>query len=291
LATRRPSAHGLHPFLAQIQARHASLSPLQKKIVDFFLTRPSEAVYATTTVIARELHLSEASVVRCCRTLGFKGFRDFQNAFREYSSASLSRVSRIKLVADRRRPLARLVDDVMMNDINNLRATHNAVDHELILEVAETLWRARTIYVIGVRSAHSVAVFMHFALRLLGRPSRLVVPGIGDVPEQILDAGEGDVVIGISFERYAKATIELFDALIARGAAGVALTDKATSPLADKAKLILMCQTDYLTFVDSYVAPLSLANAILTVLAVGHGQATTASLGRMEEAWLLMNTY
>jgi DNA-binding MurR/RpiR family transcriptional regulator len=274
-----------------VQARHASLSPAHRKVVDFFLAHPDEAVFLTTTELGRELSVSEASIVRCCRTLGFGGFKQFQSAFRDYARQPLSRVTRVKLVARHRSSLAQLVDDVMLNDIRNLETTHRQLDHELILQVAETLWRARRIHVIGVRSAHSVAVFVHFALRLLGRDSRLVVPGIGDLPEQVVEVGAGDVALGISFERYARATLELFDACVARGATGIALTDKATSPLADRAKLILMCQTSYLTFIDSYVAPFSLANAILTVLAVKRRRSTLGALARMEQAWGAMNTY
>lgn len=277
--------------MARVHGRQSSLSPQQRKIVDFFLGRPAEAVYATTTAIAHELHVSEASVVRCCRTLGFEGFRDFQAAFRQYSSEPLSRVTRVKLQAGKRRPLARLIDDVMANDIDNLRVTHQTLDHDLIVQVAEMLWKARTVYVVGVRSAHAVAVFLHFALRLLGRDSRLISPGIGDLPEQLADVGKSDVVLGISFERYARATIELFDACVTRGAAGIALTDKVTSPLARRATLILLCQTNYLTFIDSYVAPFSLANAILTVLAVRRRKVATVSLARMEHIWARMNTY
>ena len=287
----RAAPDGLHPFLARVHERRASLSPLHRRIADFFLTRPDEAVYATTTGIARELGVSEASVVRCCRMLGFEGFRDFQAAFRRVSRAPLSRVSRVELAAGKRRPIASLIDEVISNDIENLRATQSQVDHALIVQVAETLWAARAIHVIGARSAHSLAVFLHFALRLLGRRSHLLVPGIGDVPEQILDVGRGDVVLGITFERYARTTVELFEACVARGATGVAITDKPTSPLTDHAKVILMCRTDYLTFIDSYVAPFSLANAILSVLAVRRRRAATASLARMEEAWEMMSTY
>lgn len=288
---RRAAPDGLHPFLARLHAQRTDLSPVHRRIVDFFLTRPQEAVYATTTGIARDLELSEASVVRCCRVLGFRGFRDFQAAFREVSREPLSRVSRVERVAGKRRPVAALIDDVIRNDIENLRATHAQLDHALIVQVAETLWDARAIYVVGVRSAHSVAVFLHFALRLLGRRSHLLVPGVGDVPEQIVDVGRGDVVVGITFERYARATVDLFHACVARGATGVAITDKPTSPLTDDAKIILMCRTDYLTFIDSYVAPLSLANAIVSVLAVRRRRAATASLARMEQAWEMMSTY
>ena len=288
---RRAAPDGLHPFLARLHARRADASPLHRRIVDFFLTRPDDAVYATTTAIARDLDVSEASVVRCCRMLGFSGFREFQAAFRQVSREPSSRVSRVERVAGRRRPMTALVDDVIRNDIENLRATQTQLDRDLIVQVAERLWSAHAIYVVGVRSAHSVAVFLHFALRLLGRRSHLLVPGIGDVPEQIVDIGRRDVVLGITFDRYARTTVELFDACVARGATGIAITDKPTSPLTDHATMILMCRTDYLTFIDSYVAPFSLVNAILSVLAVRRRRAATASLARMEKAWELMSTY
>jgi len=248
-------------------------------------------VFFTTTAVARKLGVSEASVVRLCRALGYEGFREFQAAFREYAWEPLSRVSRVELVAQKRRPMAQLLDDVMTNDINNLQMTRRSLDHALLLEVADTLWRARNVFLIGMRSAHSLAVFLHFALRLLGRSSRLVTPGIGDLPEQLLEAGPQDVVLGISFQRYAKVSIELFDACVARGATGIALTDKPTSPLARNARLVLTCQTRYLTFIDSYVAPFSLANAILTALAVQWRRVAGRSLARMEEAWQEMDTY
>jgi DNA-binding MurR/RpiR family transcriptional regulator len=303
VATRRRADGGRHggvagaargggdPFVARVEARHAELSPVQRKVLDFLLAHPHDAVYLTTTALGRELGVSEASVVRLCRTLGFDGFRDFQQAFRQYADQPLSRVSRIKVVAGRRRSLAQLADDVLVNDINNLRTTHASLDHGLLIEVAETLWKARRAYIVGVRSAHALAVFLHFALRLLGRDSRLLVPGIGDVPEQLVEVAPGDVAVGISFERYSRATIDLFEACVTRGATGIAITDTPTSPLAGRAKLVLRSQTSYLTFIDSYVAPFSLVNAVLTVLAVQRRRPATRSLERMEEAWRAMNTY
>ena len=282
---------GADAFVARVESRHAALSPVQRKVLDFLLGHPHEAVYLTTTALRRELGVSEASVVRLCRTLGFAGFRDFQQAFRQYADQPLSRVSRIELAAGRRRSLGQLVDDVLVNDINNLRTTHASLDHGRVIEVAETLWRARRVYTIGMRSAQSLAIFLHFALRLLGRESRLIVPGIGDVPEHLVEVRPGDVAVGISFERYSRATVELFEAWLARGATGIAITDKPTSPLAGRAKLVLCSQTSYLTFIDSYVAPLALVNAVLTVLAIRRRRSATRSLSRMEQAWREMKTY
>lgn len=291
---RGPTDNGggaLHPFLQRIRARQAAVSPIQRRILDFLLDHQEEAVFLTTTALAARLDVSEASVVRLCRTLGFGGFREFQSAFRQYARQPMSRVSRVRMVARRRRSLAQLADEVIRNDIENLEATRRTLDQSLLLAVADRIWQARRVYLLGMRSAHSVALFLHFALRLLGRDSRLMTPGIGDLPEQLLEVSDRDVAVGISFERYAKISLELFDACVDRGATGIAITDKASSPLTRKAALVLRCQTRYLTFIDSYVAPFSLANAILTVLAVRRGRSATRALSRFEDVWRLMRTY
>lgn len=285
------AADGLHPFLSRLQKHVADLTPVQKKIADFLLAHPDEAVYLSTTDCARELDVSEASVVRFARALGFGGYREFQAAFREYVHATTSRVSRVKHVAGRRRPLTKIIDEVFVNDIRNLESSRQAADYDLIIEVAEVLWRANAIYIVGIRSAHSLAVFLHFALRLIGRESHLVVPGIGDLPERLVEVERGDVVVGISFERYAKQAVDLFQACVNRGATGIAITDKATSPLVANARHALMCRTNYLTFIDSYVAPLSLLNAILTVMAVRYRRTALRALKRMEDVWRDTDTY
>ena len=76
-----------------------------------------------------------------------------------------------------------------------------------------------------------------------------------------------------------------------RGALGIAITDKATAPIAGRAKLVLTCHTQYLTLIDSYVAPFSVANAILNVMAVQRKRAATRALERLEMAWQRMDTY
>jgi DNA-binding MurR/RpiR family transcriptional regulator len=288
---RRAAAGEPGLFLRRVQAAQDRLPPAQRRILDAFLARPHEAVFFTTTAVARELGVSEASAVRLCHTLGFRGFREFQSAFRQYARAPESRASRVQQVARKRGSLPRLIDDVMSNDVDNLEATRRSLDHGLMLKVAGALGRARTVHIVGMRSAHSLAVFLHFALRLLGRSSRLLTPGIGDLPEQLVQVDRRDVAVGISFERYAKVSVDLFAACVARGATGIALTDKPTSPLAPHAALVLMCQTRYLTFIDSYVAPFSLANAILTVLAVQRRRSATRALERIEQAWQRMDTY
>ena len=174
--------------------------------------------------------------------LGFGGFREFQSAFRQLARQPMSRVSRVRMVAGGAARWPTWPTRSSRTTSKTSRRTRRTLDQCLLLAAADRIWQARRLYLLGKRSAHSVALLLHFALRLLGRDSRLMTPGIGDLPGQLLEVSDRDVAVGISFERYAKISLELFDTCVDCGATGIAITDKASSPLTRKAALVIRCQ-------------------------------------------------
>jgi DNA-binding MurR/RpiR family transcriptional regulator len=103
--------------------------------------------------------------------------------------------------------------------------------------------------------------------------------------EQILHAGEGDVVIGVSFPRYSLRTVEAMEYARSKGSKVIAITDSDASPLAGIAHHTLVAKTDMASFVDSLVAPLSIINAL--IVAVGRKRAVevTETFHRLESIW------
>ena len=65
-------------ILNTISSLYRSLTKTEKKIADAILLNPDLAVQAPLAEIATHLEVGEATFVRFCRTLGFKGFSDFK---------------------------------------------------------------------------------------------------------------------------------------------------------------------------------------------------------------------
>ena len=61
----------------------AHLTKTQRIIAEYVLDNASEACFMTSTEIALKLGVSESSVIRFSRTIGFDGFMDFQKALRK----------------------------------------------------------------------------------------------------------------------------------------------------------------------------------------------------------------
>ena len=65
-------------YLTRIASHYDVLSESEKKIADYILRVKTDILNMTTADIAENVQTSAATVVRFCRTLGFKGFNEFK---------------------------------------------------------------------------------------------------------------------------------------------------------------------------------------------------------------------
>lgn len=275
----------------RIRTVSRQLPPGQQKVVSFFVEHCDQAVFLTSLEVGGQVHVSEATVVRTARALGFTGYPEFRRAFQHYFVERMSTVTRVKLTAAPRRRESDIIDEVMRTELNNLESTRLRLDPKALSDAAEVLGRARHVYVIGMRSTYALAWLLHFSLTLILANSRLVTMGVADVSEQLEGIAARDAVVAISFERYTRATVELFRSALARGARGIALTDKPTSPLADGAAVVLEAQTRLSSFIDSYVAPTAVINALVTLVAAKRRRTVLRALAARENEWQRHRTY
>jgi DNA-binding MurR/RpiR family transcriptional regulator len=257
----------------------------QRKVVEFFITHYDEAVFQTSSQVARALALSEATVVRTARAVGFKGFREFRLAFRTYFLERQTTVGRVKATTAAHRSEVEIIEDVLAEDLANLDSIRQRLDYKALTRAAELIAEARNVYIVGMRSSYALAWLLNFSLTLMLSNSRLVTLDVADVLEQLERVGPGDVVVGITFERYTRATVEVFGECLKRGARGIALTDKPTSPLVGGAAVVLETRTRLSSFIDSYVGPVALINILVTLIASKRRRRVLRALARRERDW------
>ncbi len=103
--------------------------------------------------------------------------------------------------------------------------------------------------------------------------------------EQLSPLRSDDLLIGIGFPRYTSRTIQAIQYARSRGVKTLAITDSHGSPLAREAEVYLVASSRLPSFVDSYVAPLSLINALITAVGRKNKVAVSRRLEAMEEVW------
>lgn len=277
-------------LLRLIQIKFPKLSKGQKLIAEYILTHYDKAAFMTAAKLGSSVNVSESTVVRFANELGFSGYPKLQGALQELIKNKLTSVQRLELSND-------YVSDgytlkgVLKADIENIRSTLEKVNYTTFEEVVNKIFEAKRIYIIGLRSSTILAEFLGFYLNIILQNVKVVGVGISDVFEQMINVGEGDLVIGIGFPRYATKTIDALAFTRDRGASVVAITDSLLSPLASKADYTLIAQSNMASFVDSLVAPLSLINGLIIAVGMREKEKTSNIFTSLEEIWTNYNVY
>jgi DNA-binding MurR/RpiR family transcriptional regulator len=203
----------------------------------------------------------------------------------------LTTTSRLQKTVEKVASEKDVLTKVLQTDMENIAGTLRGIPLPEFRRFVQCLASADRIVIVGLRSIHSLAVFMAVALEFLQREVWLVQPGIGDMWDRMASLKKGDVVLGISFPRYTKETVELLRWAKTRRMKTLAITDSPISPLAQHADHVLTARYQMDSFIESFTAPLSLINAIVTALGIQDRTRTLVSLRKLEEVWKRQETY
>jgi DNA-binding MurR/RpiR family transcriptional regulator len=244
----------------------------------------------TAAKLGISVGVSESTVVRFANELGFSGYPKLQKALQELIKNKLTTVQRLELSNDYISE-ENALKGVLKADMENIRATLEKINHKSFEEVVNNIFNAKRIYIMGLRSSTALAEFLGFYLNLILENVNMVGHGISDIFEQMINIGEGDIVIGIGFPRYAAKTIDALAFAQSRNAKVVAITDSLLSPLASKADYTLIAQSNMASFVDSLVAPLSVINALIIAVGMREKEKITTTFNNLENIWKEYNVY
>lgn len=272
-------------YSSLLNQRSESLTPSQKKLLTYILANDEEAVFLTIQELSQRVKVSVATVVRLAKALGYAGFPQFQQELRLLFRDKLTTVSRLQKAAQKQTSDENILIKIFQQDIENITETMKQVSVDDFRQFVKALNAAKRIVIIGLRSAHSLAVLMGVALEFLERDVWIVTPGIGDMWDRLLGLRKDDVVVGICFPRYTKETVEVLRFASEKGIKTLAITDSLVSPLARHAQCVLPARCKMDSFIESFTAALSLINAIVTAAGVYRRDATMNSLKKLEEFW------
>lgn len=269
--------------LSLLQGQMSTFSKGQKRIASFILDSYDKAAFMTASKLGKTVDVSESTVVRFAAELGYDGYPAMQKALREMIRNKLTAVQRIE-VANDRLDKSEVLPAVLHADAENIRLTLEGLDQTSFDQAVRAILSARKIYILGVRSAFSIASFLGFYFNMMFE--NVVVAhtnSSSELFEQILRIGQGDVLIGVSFPRYSKRTVKAMRYAKDQGATVVAITDSETAPSAQIADHSLLAKSDMASFVDSLVAPLSLVNALIVAVSREKGEELAGTFGRLEQ--------
>lgn len=217
-------------ILVYIKNNYKNLTSSLQKIALFILSSPSSAIDLTASELSKKLSVSEASIIRFCQALGFKGFSDFKIKLAK------------DLGADNWEPVPsgihksdsslEVITKVLQSEYDDIKFTLEMIDKNSLITCLDFICSCNKIGFFGVGSSAIVASnakehFLHF-----GKCANAESEGIS----QLLLANTlhaNDVAFAISISGQSKIPVQALKIAKDNGAKTICLTQNPNSILTE----------------------------------------------------------
>lgn len=225
--------------LSRVRSDGLHLSKTLRRLAEVVLADPQRVVYQTVTELADEAKVGEASVIRFCRDLGFKGFQDFKLALA--ADLALGGAADSASQETPETPTD-ILERVMQEAVQALQETKALFDGAVFRKVAEALQGCQRLLVYGAGASGVTARDFAYKFLRLGYS----VMHSDDAHLAAMRAAtlqNGDVVIGISRSGSTIDTLRVLEIAKQAGATTIALTHRSKSPASGIADYTLTTAT------------------------------------------------
>ena len=249
-------------LISHIQSQYTRFSKGQKLIAQYILKNYDKVAFMTACKLGEAVGVSESTVVRFANALGYSGYPKLQDALQEVIKNKLTTVQRVDMVKEFNDDSA-ILKKIVKSDMDNIKDTLEEIDEKAFEEAANRILKAKRIYIVGMRSSFTIAQYLGFYLGIILDSVHVIRTDMGDAFEQVVKINEDDVLIAISFPRYSKKSYQIVSYAKEKGAHIVSLTDSPFAPVASFTDNLLLVKSNMVSFVDSLVPALSIANALI----------------------------
>jgi DNA-binding MurR/RpiR family transcriptional regulator len=256
----------------------------------FIFNHLNEVIFMTASTLGKRTDVSEATIIRLAQSLGFDGFPALQKHLRSLHQDKFTTVKRLEKALDFPGTGDPFINTIQM-DIKNISAMTEAVSEKTFNQVVTQLWKAKQIKIIGLRSAFSLAVYLKFGLRFLGKKVSLIQPSHGDLWDQLALLTQNDLLVGISFPRYSNLTVDAVAFAKEKQCKIIAVTDTIVSPLTPYSDWVLVAPCQSESYMDSFTAPMGLLHALLTAMSLKKPEAALTAFQHIENLWDKQHVY
>jgi|LFRM01.1.fsa_nt_gb DNA-binding MurR/RpiR family transcriptional regulator len=220
-----------------IKSKYANLSVKEKKIADFILEHPKESVNPSIEELAERIGISESTMVRFARKLGYTGYQRFRIALARETIPSNEQVFEIG-VSELEDP----IDTVFKNAQDTLNQTYKTINRAALQQVGKQFSEARNIYLMGLGGSNILALDAYHKLIRTGLNCQYAA----DFHMQLMlasQSSEDDVALIISHTGSGFDTLAIAEEFRNNNCPIAVLTSNSRSPLAKMAENVLHITT------------------------------------------------
>ena len=270
-------------ILERLTEELSDLTPEARKAATYVLENPRDVGVSTVREIAEAARVKPNTVMRMTRQVGFEGYNDFREPFREaIRRGDADFPDRVRWLQDIRKSgeLGGLYADMVQGAVRNIEDSFAVISAEQLKIAAEAIWASRNVYTLGVGVNNSNARNFTY-LASTGMTRFHAIPRAGSTPvDDLAWAGKFDVLIAITCKPYRSEVVEAVRVANEQGITVVGISDSPASPIIRNADYGFVVSVGTPQFFPSSVSTIAVLETLLSfVIAV----ASDEIVGRVEK--------
>lgn len=246
------------PIVQRIHESYPKLPEGERKVADVLLADPAELAVRNAIEIATQAEVSNATVTRLFRRLGYTTFDEARQEARRLRATGSPLYS-----GQGGRTKGDPISDLIHQETVIIESTLSRVNPLVLREIGAAIKAAPRIRTLGYRNSHFLAQYLTAQIAMM-RPgvAPLLMPGQTE-SEGISSLGPKDLAIVVGLRRRPDGFNNIVKALAARGTPVLLIADETIRGAPAHATWTLDCVVDTPQFADSYVGGLALLRMIV----------------------------
>ncbi|GAA6163151.1 MurR/RpiR family transcriptional regulator [Pelagimonas sp. KU-00592-HH] len=213
--------------ISELKATLPDLSPRLKSVAKYIVDNQSDFGLDSIRETARKAGVSTYTLVRMAERMGFEGYDEMREPFRHALVSATAVVDRPEWIDTLREDgeLGRVQADAAFNTMAIVERSLERQSSDQMERVAEMLLGARNVYLTAVRASYALAYYLHYVGRMALPSLQLIPRHMNSAIDELNYAGEGDVMIAITFTPYSRETIEACKFAVRKGVKLIMISD------------------------------------------------------------------
>jgi DNA-binding MurR/RpiR family transcriptional regulator len=267
------------PFLKRVRGEMHRLHPSERRLAEFVSNFPGELASYTASELARLANVSNATVTRFIKRLGYANYEQARRHVRSEKRTG----SRLFLTPATGGKTDNSVEAHVAQGQDNIGRTFSSIPEMEIEAVAQAMLQARKTWVIGFRTSHSFATYFQWqATQVLENIA--AIPGGGEtLGEHLVSLRDKDLVILFGLRRRIARMADIIAQIKKSGAKLLYITDEGV-PKDTSVEWHFRCETQASGPLFNHVAVMAVCHIIVTTAIELSGAAGRKRLTAIEVA-------
>ena len=245
--------------------KNTRLTKKEKRIAEFFLDEEQRVFLMNVADIAKTIDVSDTSVIRFIKSLGFENFTDFKNSGQEDIKSRLDKtndfIKNLDIIKENS------IEQLYIHKINEeVNKIFNSISQKQIKKISNLIMKAKNKYIVGFKSTAGIANF--FGVRLGFMLENVSTFNIDDsvVVNSIFNIKQEDILIIFDYPMYSKAAVVLAKIARENKAKILLFTDSDNAPLAEYSDILYKVKLNGISVFNSLISTQILIEYLLTYI-------------------------